>query len=120
MRAFPVWVCLMWASQPFLDPLTVLHWGQAHDLVLPIITITGSSETFSVLTFFAGDGDGADSWVSSEISIGVGGGGVVLPFKCLRSAGKSPGAHFLHCLLKHLSSFCDHSMAHCYLSHGYN
>ena len=32
-RAFPVWTCHMWASQPFFDPLIVLHWGQAHEQV---------------------------------------------------------------------------------------
>ena len=30
-RAFPVWTCHMWVSQPFFNPLTVLHWGQAHE-----------------------------------------------------------------------------------------
>ena len=89
----------MWASHPLCDPRTVLHYGQAHFLKPPIISITGSSNPAPGF-FFTGDGEG-DSIASlsccpTSISDGGGGGGiitvsVVFPFSCHRSCGKSPG-----------------------------
>ena len=70
----------------------------------------------SVLTFLAGDGDaaGVSGW---DRLIGVG-GGVVFPFKCLRSAGRSPGAP--SSTASSLPPFSDHSVACCHLSNRYN
>ena len=91
-RAFSVWACLIWASQPFCDPPIVLHLGQAHFLTPPTITITGSSfeEYFSC---FIGEARGGI--LPTSIGNGCWGGGiwvrVVFPFSCLKRFGKSPG-----------------------------
>ena len=60
----------MWASQLFFDPLTILHWGQAHERVPPTITMTGWSLTFSVLIFFAGKGVGVLAYGGTSIAGG--------------------------------------------------
>ena len=93
-RTFLLWVSLMWASQPFLDPFMKPHWGQLHFL-LPSILITNSSSGSSASYFtFIGENNGV---CALEVSMGGGvngcdvGVGVDFTFKLLSSWGRSPG-----------------------------
>ena len=93
-RAFLLWVSLMWALQPFLDPFMKPHWGQLHFLLPSILVMTGSSRSSASCFTFTGEDDGVGAL---EVSMGDGvdgcdvGVGVDIPFRLLSSWDRSSG-----------------------------
>ena len=86
--AFPECTWCMWASQPFLDVITLSHWGQLSFIFPSTLINIGFSFPGSL---FTGDGEGVGDQVAlASIGSGVAGWGVVIPLIDLSNCGKSP------------------------------
>ena len=123
-RAFPVWACLMWASQQFLEPLSAtLRAGPFsvatdyyHHRLLVLILLL-----LSVLGW---------QWCWSCCSLNAlyyihwcrGGIDIVLPFRIMRSWGRSPGpasSNSVHPSAS-LVDISQHLVANCHCPNNYN